>query len=306
MQIRPQHQTPRNLATSPQLPSKPQNTEESVSLRVATYNARDLVDDIDNAQYHREPKSAESMAALVNVIKSSKADIIALQEVENTTALKELLSNFPGDTYQYSLVVDGNDPSGIDVAYLSKYPIKNYESHAGDKFKVDGRNRNFSRDMMRVDFDVEGTEVTVYNTHLKAGHPKQNGSRRMGEAKQMRKILEEDGMFDGEKHFLVAGDFNARTSVKNGQQADSPVVSFLESNNTNDTSDDLVDALDLPSAKDKWTHPSDDPSWQIDYLMAPKHMVEGSSNATVITGDDAALASDHLLLFADYTIAKEA
>jgi len=57
-------------------------------------------------------------------ISETKADVIALQEVESLAALRRFRNDYlKRRGYDHVIVLDGNDPRFIDVAVMSKYPI---------------------------------------------------------------------------------------------------------------------------------------------------------------------------------------
>src|SRR5262245_15752959 len=57
-------------------------------------------------------------------IAALKADVIALQEVENLDVLKRFRSDHLKKLdYTFAMLVDGNDPRQIDVAVLSRFPL---------------------------------------------------------------------------------------------------------------------------------------------------------------------------------------
>ena len=108
------------------------------SFRVASYNVLNLFDKVDDPDKRDEgtrPKSAESERALAQVIEDSRADVIALQEVENIEVLTEFRNaNGLADDYPHMVLVEGNDGRGIDVALFSKHPVKNIVTHKDEVF----------------------------------------------------------------------------------------------------------------------------------------------------------------------------
>ena len=53
---------------------------------------------------------------------NSLPDILCFQEVENIQAIRILNQRYLGETYGYSLLIDGYDPRNIDVGVLSRFP----------------------------------------------------------------------------------------------------------------------------------------------------------------------------------------
>ncbi len=118
-----------------------------------------------------EVHSTRAKRITAKAIKAIDADIICLQEVENQPVMDRFNSEFlawsSAKRYRYRVLLDGNDPRHIDVGFLSRYPIKSIRSHRHDR--TDNNRANvFSRDCLRVDFDVEGHGLTLYGNHFKS------------------------------------------------------------------------------------------------------------------------------------------
>lgn len=116
---------PRTVTAAPDAPR----------LRVLTYNL------------HGESELLES---IINIIRESDADIVALQELTAPTAERfaaELSAEYP---HQLTFV---NGRSIVGQGVLSRYPLSN-----GDYWEVGLGN-------MRVEFEWEGESITLYNLH---------------------------------------------------------------------------------------------------------------------------------------------
>jgi endonuclease/exonuclease/phosphatase family metal-dependent hydrolase len=150
------------------------------------------------------------------VIKDTKADIIALQEVENLDTLKNFCSEHNlSKTYPYKLLIDGNDPRLIDVAVLSKYPFESIVTHQYKK----NLNKEFlfSRDCLELEFSIGGKPFHLYINHLKSmfdSTDSANGRaitapKRIAQVDEIIRIVEKRF---GEKidnaAFAIVGDFN--------------------------------------------------------------------------------------------------
>ena len=87
------------------------------------------------------------------VIDAVRPDILICVEVENRTTLDRFNDQVLRAEFQFSyphfMVVDGNDPRGIDVGILSRYPIAEIRSHVDD-LASNGK-RLFSRDCPEYD-----------------------------------------------------------------------------------------------------------------------------------------------------------
>jgi len=138
-------------------------------------------------------------------------DIIALVEVENMEALKKFNSSefFGTNRYPYYMLIDGNDPRGIDVAVLSRYPIGNIRSHIWDTYvKKVKPSQTFSRDCLEVEVDVDGRTVTLFINHFKS-QLMDNPDRRTRQTDAVARIVESRfGAHINDALFAIVGDFN--------------------------------------------------------------------------------------------------
>ncbi|MBS2038281.1 endonuclease/exonuclease/phosphatase family protein [bacterium] len=184
------------------------------SFRLATYNVCNLFDEVDDPKTKDEgtpPKSAESQAALAQVMLDSGADVIALQEVENIQILTQFRDrNGLAEAYPHLLLLEGNDRRGIDVALMSRHPIQNPVSHKDTEFKVGKRKQRFLRDVLQADIEMPGKiPVRFFVTHFPskvAGAWTEAG--RVAEAQATRRIIQkETAHFPGQRYVLM-GDFN--------------------------------------------------------------------------------------------------
>lgn len=201
-------------ASRPVAPATKPATEpaEGTSLRVASFNVLNLFDNQDDPYHIDEgtsPKSAFQMLRLARTIDALHADVLALQEVENRGILKRLnlLLKKP---FPYVELIEGNDPRGIDVALLSRFPILRSMSHR--LRRLDG-NHKISRDLIVFELDTGmGGRLLVSPVHLKSkrsskGDP-QSVLWRTAEAKGILMLLDELRARSWKAPFIVLGDFN--------------------------------------------------------------------------------------------------
>jgi endonuclease/exonuclease/phosphatase family metal-dependent hydrolase len=142
------------------------------------------------------------------VIKETKADIIALQEVENLDTLKSFQSLFLGN-YPYKYLIDANDPRLIDVGVLSKVEALSLRTHQFDK----GTNKQeiFSRDCLEVDFVIQGVPFTLFVNHFKAmlgGRDETMERRRMQAERVVEIVKAKYGSRPEMENFAIVGDLN--------------------------------------------------------------------------------------------------
>ena len=208
-------------------------------------------------------------------LKSVKADIIGLQEVENLDTLKTFNSNYLNTKrFQYPFVIDGNDPRFIDVGLLSHYEIDYVRTHQFTK-SPSGRSRLFSRDCLEVHIKIGDKTLPVFVNHFKSmlGGRDATKQRRFDQTDGVLEILKARfGHHYGRKDFVILGDFN--DYIEPNLQNESGIKPLLD--NTQ-----LINVVDRLPADDRWTHYySKDKSYhQLDYILLSKSLAD--KNPTV-------------------------
>jgi hypothetical protein len=112
--------------------------------------------------FKRDRFSEAARANTAQVLRTVNADICSLIEVESRPVLEHFcidqLPRVKGkfEQYKHLMLVDGNDPRGIDVALASRHPIGWMRSHVDDSFTTDkGRSEHiFSRDCIELNVEV--------------------------------------------------------------------------------------------------------------------------------------------------------
>lgn len=119
---------------------------------------------------NRADLNTDAVANTGRVISEINADIQCVVEVENRLTLdrfnRQVLAKIPGFLpYAHNLLIDGNDPRGIDIGLLSRYPIISVRSHIGDG----GDNLIFSRDCPEFEVALpEGNSLWILGNHFKS------------------------------------------------------------------------------------------------------------------------------------------
>lgn len=160
------------------------------------------------------------------VISDVDADLICMIEVEDRNLLqkfhddllyKEFLQPSTRPGYTHILLIDGNDPRGIDVSFLSRIPVLSLQSHIHEFSDYEGRRvRTFSRDCLEVRLEApDGKPLYLKVNHFKSmGYsPRtdpQSNRRRLGQAKRVTELL--DGHDLQNEYVVVAGDLNSDPS----------------------------------------------------------------------------------------------
>ncbi|WP_028980297.1 endonuclease/exonuclease/phosphatase family protein [Sporocytophaga myxococcoides] len=202
-------------------------------------------------------------AATAAAIKETKADIIALQEIENMDALKQFNNQFLSKAgYKYKAVIDGNDPRFIDVAILSKVPFDAIRTH---QFLRTSNNKSyiFSRDCLEVEFNIESKPLTLFVNHLKSMMEGREvtSQRRRVQAEAVIDILKKKyGSNPGNHNWIVLGDMN--------DYKPSPALDIFFENKW------MVDVLERLPENERWTHFYDKKKEyrQIDYILLSKKL----------------------------------
>lgn len=211
----------------------------------------------------RENVNAVSTDNTARVIQALKADVLCLVEVEDRHTLerfdRQTLGKFAA-SFGNNLLIDGNDPRGIDIGVLSRFPIRSVRSHIADVTAVK-KVPIFSRDCPEFEIGLpDGRSLWLLGNHFKSqGYGAQiaNDAKRLSQAKRVRELLTR---FDLTRDLVaVAGDLN-----------DSP------------TSASLKPLLTMPGLRDVLKSPlHNGPTWtyhdgrqQIDYLLVSQPLFD--------------------------------
>lgn len=275
-------------------------------VRVATFNVENLFArwrfnaDINPADANKrgwtvdetkfEELGVDAKALTGMAIREVKADILALQEVENVDTLKHFRSQFLGGRSEYPYVagIDGNDPRLIDVAVLSKLPIVHVRSY---QHLMDPKSKTstlFSRDCLEVDIEVDGKILTLFVNHLKSmlGGRKATSARRKLQAKKVKEIVKDRfGASPGKESFIVLGDFNDYLETdKQGKTGIADLVKW----------DQVENVIARRPTEDQWTHyyASGRDYKQLDYLLLSKALAKANGGAPDIMRKGTPLRAD--------------
>jgi endonuclease/exonuclease/phosphatase family metal-dependent hydrolase len=263
-------------------------------------------------ELRKETVNAVAVENTARIVSLLKADILCTVEVESRPALvqlsKDVLPVVRGVPFDQAMLIDGNDPRGIDVGILlSKgFRIESMQSHVYDQ---DNLGIIFSRDCAEYFVSgPNGLQILVLINHFKSkgyGDQKRSLEKRFRQAKRVRTIVDER-IKQGFKHIVVAGDLN--------DTPDSPALSPLLKEDT-----PLQDVMQHPKFKSDGrvgTHGNG--NQQIDYILMTKELwsavrdagverrgVWGGKNGdlfphldTITTSEEA--ASDHAALWVEF------
>ncbi len=241
------------------------------SMRIATFNVQNMrlrtrggVARLDGARDGDVPEDAGAAAAGLDpadrdltaaVIERADADVVALQEVFDRATLDHFHDRVLVPTgirpYPHRVCLPGNDGRGLDIAVMSRLPLRSVASHAGETPSslglepvegVGAADRIFRRDCLEVAIG----ELTLFVCHFKAPGPDHATTwpvRRL-EAAAVRKLVERRFAAPGDALWLVIGDLNEQRHAPPGRErAIAPIL--------NGFSVDLL--LRLP-ADERWSY----------------------------------------------------
>jgi exonuclease III len=232
-------------------------------MRIATFNLQNLRlrgDHLDGARDSDMPGDIGKQASVLDhadrmlsaqVIRDTRADIVALQEVFDQASLDAFHDTYLaqiGAVYPVRQCLPGNDGRGLDVAVLARQPIDSVQSHAQmtpadiglSLPPVPPDQPIFRRDVLQVRAGM----ITLYNCHFKAPYPDTDRTWgiRQAEATALHEIVKRNhGPND---LWLILGDLN--------EPASGPTPSALMS--LQDISVDLMRRLPNPD-RWSWHHP---------------------------------------------------
>jgi endonuclease/exonuclease/phosphatase family metal-dependent hydrolase len=184
--------------------------------RVVTWNVRNLYNDVRDslevdvanetiltpAEYQQK---LDDIAAVLNGL---TPDVVVLQEVENQNVISDLAAKLGGLGHLH--ITQGNDPRGIDIAMLSRFPIDQVVSHAQETFSssATGQNFKFARDVLEAHLTIGPRHVIFFGVHFKSGGTAEDIDKRLAESEQTRKLVTQAEGLDPSAASIVLGDFN--------------------------------------------------------------------------------------------------
>lgn len=233
------------------------------------------VDDWDGTiEFKREKFTETTRLNTAKAIKALKADVQCLIEVEDRITME----NFNGDMlgtakFPYNILIDGNDPRGIDVGLLCRYPVKNICTHIFDKEKATSRSYIFSRDCLEIELEIaKNKSLYVLCNHFKSkgysASQAEADARRKLQADTVKQIIK--SKYDLTKDMVVVlGDLNDTPDSK-------PLQTLLNTQN-------LTDVLKLKFGNDiekTYTYFYKKKT-QIDYILVSKPLKDAFKDAGV-------------------------
>jgi predicted extracellular nuclease len=215
-------------------------------------------------------------------ILGARPDILCVNEVENLITLRLFNAKYCGNYFDRMVMIDGNDPRGIDVGVLIKRGLKvdleQVRTHSDDSHKggfVFSSNRldmkmvgdaSFSRDCLEVDLKIGSKAVTLLVNHLKAQDVKKgidtSTAKRLRQASNLADIVK--AVRKRGRKPIVLGDLNKDSRDPKYEKSLDPIV--------NDTT--LHDPFSTMNANDLWSHfySGQKKVSRLDYILVDKSL----------------------------------
>jgi endonuclease/exonuclease/phosphatase family metal-dependent hydrolase len=283
----------------------------ALTFRVATYNLENYID-APTASRH-ELKSEPARRQICTNLLALQPDVIALEEVGQLSALKELQASLKsgGLDLPHLEFVQGWD-TNIHVCVLSRFPIVARRSHTNDTFLLGGRQFSVGRGFAEVDIQVTPDyRFTLLSAHLKSRRPiarADEAEMRIEEAKILREKVDACLKTNPDANLLVCGDFNdnydtlgIKTVVGRGKTA---LVDTRPAERNGDNQPNPANHRLVPRNV-TWTHhyAVEDTYSRIDYiLLSPGMAHEWVKEETyALTIPNWGLGSDHRPIVATFT-----
>jgi hypothetical protein len=204
----------------------------------------------------RERFDDKTVGYTARVINSVKPDILCMVEVESAPTLKMFSSDRLTPTLTDRIVIDGNDPRGIDIALgtRSGFPIVTARTNI---FARDTAGVIFSRDCLEVEISTgKPKHVHVLVNHFKAkdASPLTSDAKRLRQAEEVKRILKD--RYDLTKDYVVvAGDLNDTPNS-------APLAPLFGIKNLHN----VLDVMGHP-AGDRWTYTYQKQKNAIDHMF---------------------------------------
>lgn len=277
------------------------------SFKLLSWNVEHFVDGFDDPyiDHPREDKPDSAMgnkvAYLIDALKKVNADVVVLEEFESAKFLQQLaadnlqgmgyrfFANAPSDTWYMNVVVMSKFPLGVLYAYGNvTTPLPEFKSDQGHP---ESQNQVNTRMWSLEIFPAPDYEFILTGLHLKAGRGPRNEAMRLGQINFLKNQFDRFLAEDASRNLLVVGDLNSILGSKEIEfllKGRNPGSQFMD-----------------PLPADILSHPADDPSRRLDYILPNGNMMkeykEGSAEIpTLFNAKKMREISDHLPLLISF------
>jgi endonuclease/exonuclease/phosphatase family metal-dependent hydrolase len=273
---------------------------EPKPLTVMNWNVKNFFNDKKDSGIQDEmvPTTAQyqqKLAAVGAVIRAMNPDVVVLQEVENLAVLEDLNASQLGGGYGTRVLIDANDPRGIDIGALSKLPLGEAISHKDELFSLvgtNGPNYSYARDCLELRLTFNGRRLALLGVHWLSKATPNSEDKRLAEAQHTRAIADALTDADPKLGVIVLGDFN--------DLPDSPP--YLAAKGQAPT--EYGDAPDAVASEDRWTLPFNGEHQLVDHQLSNPLLygMIDPSRVAIRHGADVDAASDHAPVSATYSV----
>ena len=230
-----------------------------------------------------------NLSRIADEIRASRADIIALQEVDvhwgsrsnyddmiNELAEELNMFYYFAPIYDFDPLLENEPRRQYGVGVLSKFPILKAKNHSITRLSTQDPNPlpALAPGFLEVLLNVKGAKLSFYVTHLDF---RPDPTVRQMQVADMLQIIS-----SSKNAKLLAGDMNASPNA--------PELSPLFSR--------FKDAWSTTNSEPGYTFPADNPINRIDYILTSPQINVKQTNVL------STLASDHLPVLADITIKR--
>lgn len=262
-------------------------------LRMVSWNAHNVYDDqsgtCGGCQYEEVVSSSEyqsKVTSIAGTLKTLAGDVVFLQEVENMAVLDRIASSnsVASLNYAHRYLIPGNDPRGINIALMSRYPVDAAVTHKNDQFTKTGAGTvyRYTRDALEVHMTYRGKHVIMFGVHFKAKLDPDDPDRRLAEAQHTRALADAAQANDPNAYVWIMGDFN--------DDVGSDPYKAVASGKNGPTFADVL--LNLP-ASDRWSYTYSGDKMLIDHMFASPAANGRLQSGTVKIMHDTGVNSDH-------------
>ncbi len=197
------------------------------TLRIVSQNMNRFFDNVDDGNNekvisrHRFNLKVKSASTRI-VDQFRLPDIVALQEIENRNVLNHIVAAVAAETgIEYQLIIlEGNDISGINIAYLVKpgLIVKSARQLYEDKRLSYDASRLFSRPPLYLQVCKDSECLYLLNLHLRSMRGIRSSSsaervrlKRLDQASAIANWVEDFQQSNQQASLMLLGDFNALT-----------------------------------------------------------------------------------------------